>query len=91
MRKPTPFDAYEIHPITVRQTPDGRRFAERVAASAEADYWSLFGHIPGQGLECIGDFPTYERAAEIHARITGYGYDAEPYDDEEALEALPSA
>jgi len=70
----TPFDAYEIHPVTEHRAPDGSSFAEQAADPAEASYWSLFGHIPGQGLECIGDFPTYELAAEIYARITGRGY-----------------
>ena len=41
---------------------------------AEADFWSLFGHIPGQGLDCIGDFATREHAEEIFARITGRRY-----------------
>ena len=77
MSKPTPFDAYEIHPVVLHQAPDGSRFAEQTADPAEASCWSLFGHIPGQGLECVGDFPTYELAAEIYARITGHGYGEE--------------
>ena len=49
--------------------------AQRARRPDEASCWSLFGHILGQGLECIGDFPTYELAAEIYARITGHAYD----------------
>lgn len=77
MPKPIPFDAYEIHPVVYHQTPDGSRFAEQATNPAEASCWSLFGHISGQGLECIGDFPSYELAAEIYARITGRIHDEE--------------
>lgn len=76
MSQPTPFDAYEIHPVVHHRMPDGRCIAEQTDDPTEASCWSLFGHIPGQGLECIGDFPSYELAAEIYARITGHAYDA---------------
>jgi hypothetical protein len=71
MTNPIPFDAYEIHPVACHQAPDGRRFTEPTTDPAEAQGWSLFGHIPGQGLECVGDFASFEAAAEIYARITG--------------------
>jgi hypothetical protein len=66
---PTPFDAYEIHGIKAYGR-GSRRFCEQVD-DAEAEFWSLFGHIPGQGLDCIGDFATREHAEEVFARITG--------------------
>ena len=28
----------------------------------EADFWTLFGHINGQGVEAIGDFSSREAA-----------------------------
>jgi hypothetical protein len=66
---PTPFDAYEIH--GVREFGRGKsRHCEQVPDN-EAQFWSLYGHIPGQGLECIGDFKSREFAEEIYARITG--------------------
>lgn len=66
------FDAYEIHGI--REIGRGKmRHCEQVA-DAEAEFWSLFGHIPGQGLECIGDYKTRELAEEMYARITGRNY-----------------
>ena len=51
----------------------GRTFGEQVPDN-EAQFWSLFGHIPGQGLDCIGDFRTREHAEEVYARITGRRY-----------------
>jgi hypothetical protein len=76
---PTPYDAYEIHGM--KRLPDGQgqeeepvgsviRDCEQVADD-EAEFWSLFGHIPGQGIDCIGDFATREHAEEVFAKITG--------------------
>jgi hypothetical protein len=66
------FDRYEIH--GVREFGRGRnRYCEQVPDS-EAQFWSLYGHIPNQGVECIGDFKTREFAEQIYARITGELY-----------------
>lgn len=84
---PTPFDDYEIHGMKrlcdcpgSEEEPTGRVIdnCEQVS-DHEAEFWSLFGHIPGQGLDCIGDFATREHAEEVFARITGrhYANDAE--------------
>jgi len=69
---PTPFDGYEIS--GVREYGTGkRRFCEQVTDD-EAQFWSLYGHIRGEGLECIGDFKTRQHAEEVYARITGCHY-----------------
>jgi hypothetical protein len=81
-RFPTPFDDYEIHGMTrltdipgQEEEPAGRLIdnCEQVSDN-DAEFWSLFGHIPGQGIDCIGDFATREHAEEIFARITGRRY-----------------
>ena len=78
---PTPFDAYEIHGM--RRFPGQGTEDEPVGLAIDdceqapddrAQFWSLFGHIPGQGLECIGDFATRQHAEEVFARITGRPY-----------------
>jgi hypothetical protein len=33
--------------------------------------WSLFGHIPNEGLECIGDFYSFEAACEAAEKLGG--------------------
>ena len=71
---PTPFDAYEIHGI--RAYGRGRQRSYEQVPDSEAQSWSLFGHIPRQGLECISDFATREHAEEVYARITGCPYAA---------------
>mgnify|MGYP001187733423 CR=1 FL=1 len=70
---PTPFDGYEIHGVVEFRGADGTRYCE-TAPDEEAHFWSLYGHIPGQGLECIGDFQSREQAEEIYTRITGRAY-----------------
>ena len=71
---PTPFDDYEIHGVTeYRNRKNGKKWCEQVP-DTEASFWSLFGHVNGQGLHCIGDFKTREHAEEIYARITGHQY-----------------
>lgn len=69
-----PFDGYEIHGVVEFRGADGTRYCEP-AHDDEAHFWSLYGHIPGQGLECIGDFSTRAQAEEIFARITGRSFD----------------
>jgi len=65
----TPFDAYEIS--GVREFGSGaERYCEPVP-DADAEFWSLYGHIPGQGVECIGNYKSRKAAEEMYARITG--------------------
>jgi hypothetical protein len=78
---PAPFDRYEIHGMKrlvrhgCKEEPVGPVIddCEQVNDDA-AEFWSLFGHIPGQGLDSIGDFATREHAEEVFARITGRPY-----------------
>ena len=69
---PVRFDDYEVHGV-YEFSDDGRSFSEQVP-DEEAGFWSLYGHIPGQGVECIGDFKTRGHAEEVYARITGRKY-----------------
>jgi len=69
---PTRFDLYEIH--GVREFDDGGgKYCEQVP-DEEAQFWTLYGHIPGAGLESIGDFKTRAFAEEVYERITGERY-----------------
>jgi hypothetical protein len=79
---PSRFDDYEIHgmkPLPAihgqEEEPVGRTIdnCEQVP-DEEATFWTLFGRIPGQGLDCVGDFKTREHAEEVYARITGRCY-----------------
>jgi hypothetical protein len=79
---PDRFDGYEIHGLKrLNAIPGHEEEPEGIiidnceqVPDDEAEFWSLFGHIPGQGADCIGDFTTREHAEEIYARITGRPY-----------------
>jgi hypothetical protein len=72
---PTRFDAYEVHGVREYEgaTFGQGKYSEQVP-DEEAEFWSLYGHIPGRGIECIGDFETRRLAEQIYARITGRRY-----------------
>lgn len=73
---PTPFDDYEISGVAKFGTGNDR-YCERVS-DHEAQFWSLYGHIPGEGAECLGDFKSRAVAEEIYARITGRAFGGKP-------------
>jgi len=67
-----PYDNYEISPCTRTEEPDKPgHFYFEVCEPHEADVWTLYGHIPGEGAQAIGDFATREHAEEAFQRITG--------------------
>ena len=68
----TAFDNYEISPCTRTEEPDrpGHNYFE-VCEPHEADVWTLYGHIHGEGADAIGDFATRAHAEETFQRITG--------------------
>lgn len=67
-----PFDNYEISPCRRYEEPDSPgKFCFEVCGPEEADVWTLYGHINGEGVQAIGDFATREYAEEAFFRITG--------------------
>lgn len=67
-----PFDAYEISPCRRFEEPGKPAlFYFEVCEPHEAQFWTLYGHIPGEGVMAIGDFATREGAEEVFYRITG--------------------
>jgi hypothetical protein len=66
------YDNYEIHPCRRYEEPDSPgKFYFEVCEPHEADVWTLYGHITGEGVEAIGDFATLEHAEEVFSRIAG--------------------
>lgn len=72
---PTRFDAYEIQPCRryIDMDEPDIAFVEP-CQPYEADFWTVYGHIPGEGVQAIGDFDTREHAEEVFAQITGQSY-----------------
>ena len=71
------FDNYEISPCKRFEEPDSSgKFYFEVCEPAEADVWTLYGHINGEGAQAIGDFATREHAEEVYSCITGQPFPA---------------
>ncbi len=67
-----PFDNYEISPCRRYEEPERPgTFYFEICEPQEADVWTLYGHIPGEGVQAIGDFSKREYAEEAFQRITG--------------------
>jgi hypothetical protein len=66
------YDNYEISPCRRYEEPDspGKYYFE-VCEPKEADVWTLYGHIDGEGVQAIGDFANRKAAEEVFFRITG--------------------
>jgi hypothetical protein len=69
------YDNYEISPC-VRRSDGGEPYVDVAEAHETPDFWTLYGHISGQGVEAIGDFATREAAEEVYYRITGQPFTA---------------
>ena len=67
------YDNYEIHGCIERYAAQSPGFTEQ-CPDDEAQFWTLYGHIPGQGVETIGDFKSREAAEECFYRITGQAF-----------------
>ena len=72
---PTRFDDYEIQPCRRHLDANEPEIAfVEPCQPFEADFWTVYGHIPGEGVQAIGDFDTRQHAEEVFARITGSAY-----------------
>ena len=65
------YDNYEIHGCIERPSGPGHESYAEQCPDDEAQYWTLYGHIPGEGVQAIGDFATRWQAEEVYYRITG--------------------
>lgn len=74
----TKFDSYEI--ALVREYQQGsERFCKRVPlvavtgypAGEIAEFWTLYGHVSGEGVTAIGDFKSQEAAFDVLSAILG--------------------
>jgi hypothetical protein len=69
------YDAFEISSVADFTAADGTKTTEVMhddSTLEEADgpvYFSLYGHIPGKGVECIGDFSTRQDAEDTLRKI----------------------
>ena len=69
------FDAIELAPVAQIDAEGAcepfeclEDMPDKLRASAS---WSIYGHTPGEGVQCIGDFQTREQALEVLRRLMG--------------------
>lgn len=65
---PIPFDSYEIAPVRKIDDHD----AYEICAPSEAQCWTLYGHIPGEGVDAIADRQTKAQCEVLLYRLTGH-------------------
>lgn len=53
------YDSYEIHPCILL---DGQHYEQCDEDNPNIAVWSVYGHIPTGGLECISDHATKDEA-----------------------------
>lgn len=57
------YDALEIHPMKINDYGNYEHLDE--ATEDQAEFWSIFGHIPEEGLDDITDIPNKEDAHKV--------------------------
>lgn len=69
------FDAVEVAPVVVLDADGTCESFEDLADIPEelqgTVFWSLYGHTPGEGVLCLGDYQTADDALEALARLFG--------------------
>src|SRR4051794_24178128 len=68
------YDNYEIsgcHRLDDAGLPAPDGTSTETCDDADAQFWTLYGHIDGQGVEAIGDFASRHAAERAFFRITG--------------------
>ncbi len=66
------FDNYEISPCRRYEEQDSPgKFYFEVCQPEEADVWTLYGHVKGEGVQAVGDFANREHAEKVFFSITG--------------------
>lgn len=69
------YDAIELAPVLTIDSDGTCEAHESLEDVPQEDrdrvFWSIYGHIPGEGVECIGDFTTRAAAVEVLRRILG--------------------
>lgn len=71
----TEYDCYEVHPVRdIAKLEDGYDPENGtmcdVCEPEDAEFWSVYGHVIGEGLVCLADCDTQELAKEVESMLT---------------------
>ncbi|MEC4685404.1 MAG: hypothetical protein VST71_06705 [Nitrospirota bacterium] len=69
------FDAFEVHPVAYLPLHPKdmvavcKREAVEICEEEDADFWSVYGHLPEGGVRCLADCDSKEGAEYIKAAL----------------------
>ncbi len=63
------YDGLELAPVAETADKRGGKYCERVDDPQAAQFWSVYGHLSGQGVECLEDFPTEQEAVDFAEQL----------------------
>lgn len=78
------FNALELAPVAVYEDGECEPYeslADIPKAEVQQVLWSIYGHTPGEGVQCIGDFTSRDHALEVIRRLLG---DLRPFEPRES-------
>lgn len=59
------YDGLELSAVAEYEDKDGTKYCERVDDPQEAQFWSVYGHLPEGGVECLEDFDKEQEASDF--------------------------
>ena len=70
MRRIRDFDALEMNPCQIVEIlDDGTQVVEPCNDPADADFWTVYGHLVTGGVEAFEDFATKTEALQFRDRL----------------------
>jgi len=63
------YDGLELSGVAEYEDENGNTYCERVSDPEEAKLWSIYGHLPEGGVECLEDFTTRQEACEFAYKL----------------------
>ena len=63
------YDGLELAPVAEYEDKDGIKYCERMDHPKDAQFWSVYGHLPEGGVECFEDFKTEQEASAFAEKL----------------------
>ena len=83
------YDALEVHTVATFFDDYAERIQDGEDLPEEGPVcWSLYGHICNEGLECIGDFISFEAACEVAEKLGGAKFTQVKFTEEKSRQLL---
>ena len=63
------YDGLELAPVAEYEDKDGVKYCERVDDPSDAQFWSVYGHLPEGGVQCLEDYDTEQEASAFAEQL----------------------